>query len=61
MGTSQICDIATLTGACMIALGDDYAGLFTPSDGLSDELIIASHAAVEGLWRLPMPAKYGVS
>eukprot|EP00958_Prasinococcus_capsulatus_P029888 scaffold7761_cov417-Prasinococcus_capsulatus_cf.AAC.5 len=58
---SNICDIATLTGACIVGLGDDYAGLFTPSDSLSDELIAASHAGGECLWRMPMPANYADS
>ena len=35
-------DIATLTGACMVALGDGIGGMFTPEDGLADELMAAS-------------------
>mmetsp|Transcript_12196 Transcript_12196/g.44508 ORF Transcript_12196/g.44508 Transcript_12196/m.44508 type:complete len:589 (-) Transcript_12196:461-2227(-) len=61
LGVKKICDIATLTGACIVGLGDDYAGLFTPSDSLSDELIAASHAGGECLWRMPMPANYADS
>ena len=35
-------DLATLTGACVVALGNDTAGLFTNDDGLKDELVEAS-------------------
>jgi leucyl aminopeptidase len=51
-------DLATLTGACMVALGQEVAGLMTNSDGLADLLTIASDAEGEMLWRLPLPAEY---
>ena len=51
-------DLATLTGAIIIALGHDYAGLFSNNDELSDKLLAASKASGEGLWRLPIPAAY---
>jgi leucyl aminopeptidase len=49
-----IVDFATLTGACVVALGHDGAGLFSPSDGLCSDLLAAAAAAGERLWRLPL-------
>ncbi len=51
-------DLATLTGAIIVALGNDYAGLFSNNDALAEGLLAASAAEGEGLWRLPMPASY---
>ncbi len=51
-------DLATLTGAIIIALGNDYAGLFSNNDDLSAKLLKASDATGELLWRLPIPASY---
>ncbi|MDP3658437.1 leucyl aminopeptidase [Phenylobacterium sp.] len=51
-------DLATLTGAIIIALGHDYAGLFCNNDALAAELLGASGAEGEGLWRMPLPASY---
>ena len=51
-------DLATLTGAIIISLGHDYAGLFSNNDGLSDKLLAAGKAERETLWRLPLPASY---
>jgi leucyl aminopeptidase len=53
-----IVDLATLTGACIIALGDDIAGLFTPDDAVASELEKAAETAGEKIWRLPMEEKY---
>jgi leucyl aminopeptidase len=53
-----VVDLATLTGACMVALGDKIAGLMGNDDGLLDQLQIASDEAGEDLWHLPLPAKY---
>jgi leucyl aminopeptidase len=53
-----IVDIATLTGACIIALGGEVAGLFTPSDAMAAGLSAASNAAGEKLWRMPMEPSY---
>lgn len=53
-----IVDLATLTGACVIALGDDIAGLFSPDDALATQLEKAASAAGEKIWRLPMEEKY---
>lgn len=53
-----IVDLATLTGACVIALGDDIAGLWTESDGLAKELTNSAKDVGEGLWRMPLPNSY---
>ena len=51
-------DLATLTGAIIISLGNDYAGLFSNNDELSENLLAASKAEGEPLWRMPMPDAY---
>ncbi|CAI9285647.1 unnamed protein product [Lactuca saligna] len=57
-GVDKIVDLATLTGACVVALGPSIAGIFTPSDELSKEVVAASEVAGEKLWRLPMEESY---
>ncbi|MFO0956150.1 MAG: leucyl aminopeptidase [Isosphaeraceae bacterium] len=49
-----ILDLATLTGACMVALGTRIAGLFANDDALADRLLAACRATGERAWRLPM-------
>lgn len=49
-----IVDIATLTGACAVALGSTTAGLFSNSDELSEKLIAAGKNVGEKYWRMPM-------
>ena len=51
-------DLATLTGAIIISLGHDYAGLFSNDDALSENLLAASKATGEPLWRMPLPVAY---
>jgi leucyl aminopeptidase len=51
-------DLATLTGAMIIALGHDYAGCFSNDDKLSDQLLAASKATGEHLWRMPLTPLY---
>ena len=51
-------DLATLTGAIIIALGNDYAGLFSNNDELANNLLAASETSGEPLWRLPIPPAY---
>ena len=51
-------DLATLTGAIIIALGTDYAGIFGNDQDLIDKLITASKAEGENLWQLPLPTQY---
>ncbi|MCL2767938.1 MAG: leucyl aminopeptidase, partial [Synergistaceae bacterium] len=48
-----IIDMATLTGACAVALGSYRAGLFSNDDDLAGEILSASEACGENLWRLP--------
>ena len=50
----MIVDIATLTGACAVALGSTTAGLFTNNDEFGDKVLKASAASGERFWKLPM-------
>jgi leucyl aminopeptidase len=47
-------DVATLTGACMVALGHTTAGLFGPDGPVVDGMLAAARASGEEVWRLPM-------
>jgi leucyl aminopeptidase len=49
-----VIDIATLTGACAVALGDTTAGLFSNDDGFAGDFMTAAAASGERFWRLPM-------
>jgi leucyl aminopeptidase len=51
-------DLATLTGAILVALGNEYAGLFSNDDKLSERLTKAGEATGERLWRLPLGPEY---
>ncbi len=51
-------DLATLTGAIMVALGKEYAGLFSNDDKLSKQLSEAGEAEGEKVWRMPMGDAY---
>ena len=51
-------DLATLTGACVVALGGDVAGIFTEDEGLAGELAAASEASTDPVWRLPLYREY---
>jgi leucyl aminopeptidase len=51
-------DLATLTGAIVVALGKDIAGMFSNNDDLAAKLDAASTASGEVLWRMPMPPQY---
>ena len=53
-----IVDLATLTGACVIALGEEIAGLWSPSDALAAALLQAGEQGGENLWRMPLRAAY---
>jgi len=53
-----VVDIATLTGACVIALGGVNSGLFTPHDELADELTTAGRVAGDPAWRMPVEDDY---
>jgi len=51
---SAIVDLATLTGAIIVALGHDYAGLFSNNDKLSNQLTEAGKSVGEPIWRMPL-------
>lgn len=51
-------DLATLTGAVIVALGHDKAGVFATDDGLADAFLKAAAAMGEGAWRLPLDPAY---
>ena len=51
-------DLATLTGAMIVALGLDYAGVFSNADDLADAILAAGPKVNENVWRLPMPPQY---
>ncbi|XP_062221713.1 leucine aminopeptidase 2, chloroplastic [Phragmites australis] len=57
-GVDKIIDLATLTGACIVALGPSIAGIFTPSDELAKEITAASEVSGEKFWRLPLEESY---
>ena len=50
-----IVDVATLTGACMVALGERVAGLMTNADEAADRVLDAAESAGEAFWQLPIP------
>jgi leucyl aminopeptidase len=56
---SRIIDLATLTGACVVALGNDVAGLMTNDQPWCDAVKSAADACGEPVWQLPMFAEYG--
>jgi leucyl aminopeptidase len=51
-------DLATLTGAMIVALGLDYAGVFSNSDEVAEPILAASKKVGENFWRMPIPAIY---
>jgi leucyl aminopeptidase len=53
-----VVDIATLTGACVIALGAHYCGLFSPDEKLAGALFAAGERADDRAWRLPVAEEY---
>ncbi len=53
-----IVDLATLTGAIMVALGQEYAGLFSNDEELAQKLIAAGEATREKAWRMPLAPAY---
>ena len=54
-------DVATLTGACVIAIGHIYTGLFSNDDGLASDLLEAGKRSLDPAWRLPIDEEYGES
>ena len=53
-----IVDLATLTGAIIVCLGSEYAGLFSNDDKLSKQIINAGEKVEEKLWRMPLHKNY---
>ncbi len=53
-----VVDMATLTGACVVALGHHNSGLFTADDELADELLAAGRGALDPCWRMPLEDDY---
>jgi leucyl aminopeptidase len=54
---NAIIDLATLTGACMVALGPHMAGVMSNDEALATEWLAAAAAAGEDMWRLPLPPR----
>jgi leucyl aminopeptidase len=54
-----VIDVATLTGACVIALGAHYSGLMSADEPLATELFKAGERADDRTWRLPLAEEYG--
>ena len=55
---AALVDVATLTGACMVALGHQTAGLMSKHDDLADELLAAGEYVFDRAWRLPLWDEY---
>lgn len=58
LGVDAIIDLATLTGACIVALGETIAGLWSPDDALAEAIAAAAERSGEKLWRMPLEDKY---
>jgi leucyl aminopeptidase len=58
LGLSPLIDLATLTGACRVALGMFYSGLFGNDQGWIDKVLKAAQRAGEKVWPMPMPDEY---
>jgi len=58
LSPTRIIDLATLTGAIVVALGDDVAGMMTNQDVLCAKLLEASESSGEQLWRMPLYKPY---
>jgi leucyl aminopeptidase len=54
LGVSRIVDLATLTGACMVALGSEVAGLMSNDQAWCDQVASAARRCGEPVWQLPM-------
>jgi leucyl aminopeptidase len=53
-----VVDVATLTGACIVALGHHHSGLFTADDKVATQMLDASKAALDPCWRMPLDEEY---
>lgn len=61
LGATRIVDLATLTGACIAALGDEFTGIFSNSEEYYSKFMEASENSHEKLWRLPLSKKVASS
>lgn len=57
LNPDAILDFATLTGACMVALGPHIAGVMSNDDALAKDFLAAAESAGEEMWRLPLPSR----
>ncbi len=55
---AAVVDIATLTGACVVALGHVRSGMFSADDALAGQLMAAGEAALDSCWRMPLDDDY---
>ena len=58
LGLSPLLDLATLTGACCVALGTLYSGIFSNNQDLADKVLKAAERIGERMWQMPMPEEY---
>ncbi len=58
LDVDAIVDLATLTGACIVALGDEIAGLWSTDDALAQQFLDAATRSGEQFWRMPLEEKY---
>ncbi len=58
LGVDTIVDLATLTGACVVALGEDIAGMWSIDENLAEAIALAAKDAGEKIWRMPLEEKY---
>ncbi|MFC1646766.1 leucyl aminopeptidase [Patescibacteria group bacterium] len=56
--SDEMIDLATLTGACVVALGEDVAGLFSNDEKLAEKLIKIAGISGEKIWRMPLVSDY---
>ena len=55
---AAVVDVATLTGACVVALGHHHSGLFAKDDALADELLACGRDVSDTCWRMPLDDEY---
>jgi leucyl aminopeptidase len=58
VGAEKIVELSTLTGACMVSLGQGMAGIWTDNDDLAAEVEAAAKATTDKAWRMPMAQEY---
>ncbi len=58
LNVDAMVDLATLTGACVVALGNNIGGLWSPDEDLANELKTASEQAGDKFWQMPMESAY---